>query len=233
MKEKAIQKINTMGKVGAILALIAKILISILLALCVIGVVVVLCLPANLCKVKMDGSANVVVDLSAFGVNLDEADSQKIKDGVEKNANISYAGNKFSVDKIEVGGSTLNIAAAANLTEFNIKDCVWALVGAILNLVLLLISTIFASRLAKAFRSCQSPFEGNVIVRMKQFAYSLIPWAVISSVVNMFESRLWMASREFHLNIDFGIVITVLLILALAYIFQYGAVLQQESDETL
>lgn len=233
MKEGAIKRIHTMGKVGVILALITKILVSLLLALSVIGFIVVLCLPTNLCTVKIDGKADILVDLSAFGVNLDEVSAQEIEDGVKENANISYAGNKFSVDNVNTEGSKLNIGAEADLTEFNVKDCVWALAGAILNLILVLMSVIFASRLAKAFRSCVSPFEAEVIHRMKQFAYSLIPWAVISSVVNALESRIWMASSGFHLDIDFGIIIVVLIILALAYIFQYGAILQKESDETL
>lgn len=233
MKENAIKKINTMGKVGAILALIAKILFGILLALAVTGFVVVLCLPDNLCRVKVDGRANVFVDLSSFGVNLKEEDTAEIKNNVEENANINYGGNKFNVDQVEVGESTINIKAGADLAEFNLKDCLWILAGAILNLILLLISVIFAGRLAKAFRDCQSPFEDKVIARMKQFAYSLIPWALVSSVVDMLVSRILITGGGFQLSINFGIVITVLLILALAYIFQYGAVLQQESDETL
>ena len=233
MKKKAIGRINKMGKVGTILALIAKILVSILLVLSIAGFVAVLCLPDNLCTVKFDGRADVKVDLSKFGVDFGTKDTQEIQEGIKDNANISYGGNQFSVDKVDIGKSTLNIGANANLTEFNLKDCSWALAGAILNLILLLVSTIFASRLTKAFRSCRSPFEDTVINRMKQFAYSLIPWAVVSSVVNLFESRIWMSSAGFHLDINLGIVITVLLILALAYIFQYGAVLQQESDETL
>jgi hypothetical protein len=35
------------------------------------------------------------------------------------------------------------------------------------------------------------------------------------------------------LSINLAVIFTVLVIFALAYIFKYGAVLQQESDETL
>jgi len=34
-------------------------------------------------------------------------------------------------------------------------------------------------------------------------------------------------------GIDFGVVLIILIVFALVYIFKYGAVLQQESDETL
>lgn len=154
-------------------------------------------------------------------------------DAVKKSANINYAGNHFSVDDIDMEGSRMQIDASAKLTEFSIKTLAWALVGAMVNLILLLISIIFAGRLAKAFRDCESPFEDSVIRRMKQFAYSLIPWAVASSVIGNLLQSIWTASPRFGFSLDFGVIIAVLVILALAYIFQYGAVLQQESDETL
>lgn len=233
MKENAIRKINTMGKVGTIIALVTKILVSILLALSVIGFVVVLCLPSDLCTVKIDGRADVLVDLSSFGVNFDEIDQQEMVDGIKQNTDISYSGNHFNVDDVTVDGSQFSIGANADLAVFNLKDLAWALAGAIVVLIFLLISIIFAGRLTKAFRGCRSPFEETVIHRMKQFAYALIPWAVISSIVEALESRIWIASGGFSFSINISMIIVVLVILALAYIFQYGAVLQKESDETL
>ncbi len=232
-KTEAIRKINTMGKVGNILAMITRILVIVLLVLSVAGFVIVLFLPADLCRVKMDGRAQVLVDLSAFGWETDEALEEEVRENVKSSANISYAGNHFAVDEVTMDGSRMEVDASARLTEFNIKSLAWALAGAIVVLILLLISVIFVGRLAKAFRDCSSPFEGLVIRRMKQFAYALIPWAVISSVVGSLEQCIWMASGGFSFDLDFGIIIIVLVILALAYIFQYGAVLQQESDETL
>ena len=98
---------------------------------------------------------------------------------------------------------------------------------------LLLVGIIFAGRLAKSFRDCESPFEERVIRRMKQFAYSLIPWAVLSSISGSLDQRLWMAGGGLSFDLNVGMIVVVLVILALAYIFQYGAILQRESDETL
>ena len=233
MKLDAVKKINTMGKVGNILALIARIFVILLLVLSLAGFITVMVLPSDLCKVKIDGKAQVLLDLGVFGWEADEETTGEVKNNVEKSANISYAGNHFSVDDINMEGSRMQIDAGAKLSEFSIKTLAWALVGAMINLILLLISTIFAGRLAKAFRDCESPFEDGVIHRMKQFAYSLVPWAVASSVVGSLLQSIWTASPRFGFSLDFGVIITVLVILALAYIFQYGAVLQQESDETL
>ena len=233
MKENAIKKINTMGKVGTIIALVTRILVSILLVASVVGFVATLILPADLCRVKIDGKANIHVDVSSLGTNFNDIDQQVIVEGVEENANIVYSGNHFSVDNVTVDGSQFDIEANADLAVFDLKDLAWALAGAIIVLISLLVSTIFAGRLTKAFRGCQSPFEEIVIRRMKQFAYALIPWAVVSGIVSSLESRIWMASGGFSFSLDISMIIVVLVILALAYIFQYGATLQQESDETL
>lgn len=234
MKENAIKKINTMGKVGTIVALVAKIFVIVLLSLSVIGFVGVLVLPSNLCTVKIDGRAKVGIDLSHFGVEMNDEVNKEITENVNENVDITYAGNHFSVDNVQTNDKGFNFDAGATLSEFNIKDVAWVLAGAIIYLILLLISTIYAGRLAKSFRSCQSPFEETVIKRMKQFAYSLIPWAVSSSVIGAIQQRIWIASsKNIALSLDISMVIVVLVILALAYIFQYGAVLQKESDETL
>nr|MBP3597881.1 DUF2975 domain-containing protein [Eubacterium sp.] len=237
MKENAIQKINKMGKAGAILALITKIFLGIGLGGCLIGLIVTAVLPAEMVQVKMAGTADIIVDLSNFGEDIfenSEVTKEEIVDNVKSSSNINYAGNEMYVSDVQTEGSKMQLQAGGELTTFNLRSCTWALVGAILNLVLLFVSTVFVSRLAKAFRDCDSPFEDIVIRRMKQFAYSLIPWAVVSSVVGYFESKIWMSgSSSVNFSVDITMVIIVLVILALAYIFQYGAVLQQESDETL
>jgi len=59
----------------------------------------------------------------------------------------------------------------------------------------------------------------------------LIPWTVVSTVSDVVLYH----SERFPINfsVNINMVIVVLLVLALVYIFKYGAVLQQESDETL
>lgn len=236
MKEKAIQKINEMGKVGAVLALITKILVGISLVACIIGMIVTAILPRDMVQVDMTGTADVRVDLSNFGEDIfaKSGTKEEIVENVEKSSNIDYAGNKMDVSDVKTEGSKLQLVADGKLTTFDMRSCTWALAGGAISLAFLFASVIFAGRLAKAFRDCESPFEDTVIRCMKQFACSLIPWSVVSTVVGYFESKIWMSgSNSLDFSIDISMIIIVLVILALAYIFQYGAILQQESDETL
>lgn len=232
-KEDAIRKINTMGKVGNIVALIARIFVIVGLVLCVAGLVVVLVLPSDLCRLKIDGRAQVLVDLSSFGWEAGDDLARDVQDSIQDKAGFRYGGNHFAVDKVEMDGSQIRVDSCARLTEIRISSLIWVIASAIVVLGLLLVSIIFAGRLAKSFRDCESPFEDRVIRRIKQFAYSLIPWAVISSVIGSPEQWFWMAGGGFSFDLNVGMIAVVLVILALAYIFQYGAILQRESDETL
>lgn len=232
-KEDAIRKINTMGKVGNIVALIVRIFVIVSLVLCFVGLVIVLVLPSNLCRLQVDGRAQVLVDLDAFGWEAEDDLAREVQDSIKDKAGFSYGGSRFAVDQVEMNGSKITVDSSARLTEINIRNLAWVIASAIVILGLLLVGIIFAGRLAKSFRDCESPFEERVIRRMKQFAYSLIPWAVLSSVAGSLEQRLWMAGGHFSFDLNLGMIVVVLVILALAYIFQYGAILQRESDETL
>lgn len=232
-KEDAIRKINTMGKVGNIVAMIARIFVIVCLVLCVAGLVIVLVLPSNLCRLKVDGRAQVLVDLDAFGWEAEDDLAREVQDSIKDKAGFSYGGSRFAVDKVEMDGSQIRVDSSARLTEIRIQNLAWVIVSTIVILGLLLVGIIFAGRLAKSFRDCESPFEERVIRRMKQFAYSLIPWAVLSSISGSLDQRLWMAGGGLSFDLNVGMIVVVLVILALAYIFQYGAILQRESDETL
>lgn len=235
MKENAIRKINQMGKAGAVFALIIKILLGIGLGACVIGLIVTLLLPADMVQVDMTGVADITVDLSRFGENIFAGDQdEEIFENVKDSTNIRYAGNQMYISEVKTEGSRMAMTAGGDLTTFNMRSCTWGLAGAIVMLVLMLVSAVFAGRLAKAFRDCKTPFEVNVIRSMKQFSYALLPWSVLSGIVSSLESRIWISGASgWNISIDITTIVISLVILALAYIFQYGAVLQQESDETI
>lgn len=232
---EAIAKINKMGKVGAIIILIVKILLGIGIVGCAVGMIATAVLPANLVSFNMKGNANVMVDLSNFGKNIfeDAQTQESVKRDVKQNTNISYGNAQFDVNDVSVEGSKMNIQAQGELTKFNLRDCTWGLLGAEIMLIFSFITAVFAGRLAKAIRDCATPFEDNVITKIKQFAFSLIPWCIITSVVGAIEQAIWFSGSKIDIDLNIGMVCVVLVVLALSYIFQYGALLQKEYDETL
>ena len=87
--------------------------------------------------------------------------------------------------------------------------------------------------LCRALRDCKSPFDDTVIRRMRNFAFSIIGWCVLSVVCNLVISSIFASAIQVGVSFSLGNVLLVLVILGLCDIFRYGAKLQQEHDETL
>ena len=68
---------------------------------------------------------------------------------------------------------------------------------------------------------------------MQNLAYALIPWAFATSFKDAATESLIKGGNDFAWSLDLGVVLVVLVVFLLVYIFKYGAILQQESDETL
>ncbi len=123
------------------------------------------------------------------------------------------------------------MAVDAYTIEFRDLGIVCAL--GVVTLVALLITLIFAGKLCKAFRDCESPFEENVVKQLNALAFSLLPWVVLDSLTESVTESIFTNTFNLFIGVDLGMVMIIFFIFVLAYIFKYGAVLQQESDETL
>ena len=134
---------------------------------------------------------------------------------------------------IKTEGGKIIADGAAAMTHITMRRLTGTLIVALITLAMSLVTVVFIRSLCKAVESCASPFEDNVIRRMTALAYSLIPWCIISSLSNSVFTSVFSNKVNINLGIDLGMVFVVLVVLALAYIFKYGAMLQRESDETL
>lgn len=237
MKEQAISKINNIGKVGYILTIIAKIFVIVGLVFCIVGAVIFAKMPNDFLKIGVNGDALIDVDLSCFGITLSEQDQKDMeKNFSEGNIKVdvtgSYAKN-LEVNTASVNDHGFSLRASGDMFDFSLHNVAWVMVSGCITLIMTIVTLSFIESLCKAFRNCASPFDADVIVKMKRLAYSLIPWAVLSNITNGLAAGIMTNSFEFNLGISLSMVLVILLILGLAYIFQYGAMLQQESDETL
>ena len=235
-KEKAIAKINKMGSIGRVVCTIAIVLCSIGILLTLIAMGAAAVMPEGFLTMRGSGEVSVDVDVSKLGQHLN---------GNGNIGQFNYMGN-FIINGIQtnssdvtVNGDVISTTATIASGGFDFKEMMIPFISAFLIVVMSLISVIFIRRLCTAFRDCSSPFEDTVVRRLRALAFSLIPWVLISGLSGTLSgyalTRTLTTSGSYHLNLDFnlGTLIIVVVILALSYIFKYGAVLQQESDETL
>lgn len=75
--------------------------------------------------------------------------------------------------------------------------------------------------------------KNEAIGLMQKIAISLIPLAVYSAFVDSLLNSIINGKLNFVMDIDILVIMAILLVFLLTFIFKYGAMLQQESDETL
>lgn len=221
MENKNLKSIHKIGKAGKIIALISQILLIIALVASLITGFTMLALPNDFIEVKGAGNADVtvrsggklvssVVDLN----DLEELNFDFDMFGVKAKA-------KTEIENVSDDVKIYHIDANADgITGREIK--ISAIVGSFsgsLAIILVMIAAVFAKKLAKALENCPSPFDESVTKAMKAFGFSLIPWAVL---------KLFMGNMA-----GVSIALMVVVVLLIMKIFQYGAELQKESDETL
>ena len=242
-KEDAILKINKLGKISNIIVRICKILVIIGLLFTLLGTILMMVLPKDLVKMDMSATAEVMVDMSTFGVAFSQEDKAAfaagLKDGIEDEErkefrmNMDVNGSVYEAEEIFMEDDSVTVRGTVDTYTVELGDLRLVMVMAMIAMVALLVTLIFAGKLCRAFRDCESPFEEGVVKNLTAIAYSLFPWVVLNSVSSSVRETIFTNNVQLILGVDLGVVAVILLIFVLAYIFKYGAVLQQESDETL
>ncbi|MBO5426342.1 MAG: DUF2975 domain-containing protein [Lachnospiraceae bacterium] len=234
MKEEAILKMNKVGKVGSIIANIIRVILIVGLIGCIIGAVAVIILPKNLVNVRVYGEAQIDIDVSEFDITFTEADKANIKDEIASgNTDIDINGIDYNATAVEVGDSGFTMMANAESRMVNLDDLLYVLIVAIATLVFSIITATYARAICKALSVCSTPFDASITDKMQHLAISLIPWALMSTITESLANTIMSNKVSIFIGVDLGVIFVIVIIFILVQIFKYGAILQQESDETL
>ena len=239
-KEDAILKVNKLGNVGNIVVRILKIIAVIGFVLMLAGAIAVMALPKNLMKLDLGAKADITLDVTELVGTLDEAGKEAILQGFydgldEGDAGVSMNlnGSEYETVSVETTDTGLFVESEVETYSIELRDLGIVCVLGIITLAALFVSLLFAGKLCQAFRDCESPFEENVVKQLNALAYSLLPWAILGSLTESVTESIFTNNYNIMIGVDLGMVLIIIFIFVLAYIFKYGAVLQQESDETL
>ena len=216
MKSDITEKINKVGKVSRIVSKIAQVITLIGAIACLVGGIILIFVPSD-AVTSFNGTATGTIV-------LDEEKSKMISFNDSDNGHIRFMGAEFKVnttETVEGDSNVINIDALA----INIDGRHFKLIGILLSFAGVLLCTglyiifVFAVRLAKTLETCESPFEENVLTAMKKFGYSFIPFGVISLGLTGISA--------------ISLILVILVVILFINIFNYGAELQQESDDTV
>ena len=220
MENKCVKRINLIGKVSKILLIIAYVFLIVGMVGTIILAVGVMQIPDDCIKIDGSFNAQVIIDEDRVPPMIDIKEDI---DNLEKLADINqkFKGTKFNMIIDETAEGAIAVNADGALENQDIFDYKYIAIPTAITTVFVLASilliAIFAYRLADAFAKCSSPFEENVLKRMKHFGLSMIPWAIMECI----------ASDSVAVS---AILFTVVVIL-FVQIFSYGAQIQQENDD--
>jgi len=238
MKEKAIAKINKVGKIGHVLAKIIRVCLIIGFVGTIIGELVLFVLPSDLFKVEV--SSNLVVTISNSSLikltkgNLTDADISSGLDAFSSNGTLNISDDEFEIKHIDVvNGNTVLSGDTKNESTVTVIPVRIALA---LTLVIIACSYVlfyFVGQLSDSLMTCETPFAENVITALTRFAYGLMVYVIVASSLGSVSSGLVSGSYSSGIHINLSGLLIALAVYALTIVFKYGAYLQQESDETL
>lgn len=227
-KENAILKIQRVGRIGALMSKVLLVLLCIGFVLILLANVTIFVLPKELKALTVDVESTVHVLLPDFDALLRRFG----QDGDLATLYAMEALPQESGTTVELLEDGLHVETVAPLQQFSLGQLRFLFPLLLLYVALMGLSLWFVKELCKALASCQSPFDPLVIRRLQQLAFSLLPWTLAGVLNQVGASSLYNAGH-ITISLNLSSVLVALLLLGLAYIFKYGAILQQESDETL
>ncbi len=232
-KETAIKKINKMGSIGRVISTILIVILILGDIAAVLGIAALAIIPDGLVSVKGSTELRMDVNPAVAGGTADAS----ITDHILEGGHFSVGGFEFVKEKAQNDG-LISYVVNPYTSSIDIKNFISIVAATAGVITMALINFFFIRSLCNAFKNCTSPFEDNVVKKLRNLAFSLIPWTVLGSLTSILSgaafSTFMMGSKQrFTVSIDLSMLLVVAIILMLSYIFKYGAVLQQESDETL
>ena len=236
MKNEVISKINTIGKAGNIISKIAKVIMIIGLVGCIVGTVLLSFIPKDFVTFNMSGDAVITVNTDNMPLIeiIDFGDDVYIGKN-ENDLSVKWDINDvaYIVSELEQNGNIINMYAEAESYKIDISSFKWFLIPVIVFMISALVVIHFIGILCKKFQYCSTPFTEDIVKAIKNLAISIIPMALLQSVTESITNSMMAGDIDIVVGVDLMTVILVILIFLLAAIFNYGTMLQKESDETL
>lgn len=239
MKSEAIMKINKMGKVTYILAKITKICLIIGIVAVTVAMIMTAFITRDSVKLNVGGTADMIVDVGAFGRLVHMSDIGSVIEAAEVNGEISGEGtlnlgdNVYALVSTEIAGDKVIAHYAYSDIELGMRNLIIVLVGALMEVIITLVLVRHGEALCKAFRDCDNPFEANIIAKMKKLTIALIVWLVLSGTAESMTKGAINGKVNIVVGVDIPRVLIALFCIVVMYAFRYGAELQQQADETL
>ena len=216
-----LKKIQTIGKISKIVALVVCVLAFVATGFALIGATVCASIPESWLSVsgQVNGTVEIGSSLSVW------------KEALER---LGGAGEgSFGTWSVEGGKLFVSLRSPDFENIPLTKMAAVALTAAAFRLAFYGVILLFVSKFARALEKNSTPFCDACIKYLKITAFVLLGWAVVGETTLQVVCGMFFGKSRLGVSVNGGMILISLVFLLLAYIFQYGAKLQREADETL
>lgn len=216
-----LKKIQTIGKISKIVALVVCVPAFVATGFALIGATVCASIPESLLSVsgQVNGTVEIGSSLSVW------------KEALER---LGGAGEgSFGTWSVEGGKLFVSLRSPDFENIPLTKMAAVALTAAAFRLAFYGVILLFVSKFARALEKNSTPFCDACIKYLKITAFVLLGWAVVGETTLQVVCGMFFGKFRLGVSVNGGMILISLVFLLLAYIFQYGAKLQREADETL
>lgn len=216
-----LKKIQTIGKISKIVALVVCVLAFVATGFALIGATVCASIPESWLSVsgQVNGTVEIGSSLSVW------------KEALER---LGGAGEgSFGTWSVEDGKLFVSLRSPDFENIPLTKMAAVALTAAAFRLAFYGVILLFVSKFARALEKNSTPFCDACIKYLKITAFVLLGWAVVGETTLQVVCGMFFGKFRLGVSVTGGMILISLVFLLLAYIFQYGAKLQREADETL
>lgn len=253
MDSQTLSKFRLFGKAGKIITTVLSVIAALIAVFCGAAAVFVAMLPEDALTVRVieqtefrfnagcfDTLWNILGGSFAYtGESLPDylhKDSKTVVTPPENtafSAELRLVNRSYDSAEIRTDGNAKVMEAESAPATYNAKHLVTVFAFAALFAAAAAAALWMLKRLFAVLTKCESPFCGEVVTKMKEFGFSLLPVAVFSSVSETLLDSFLSAGKSTDIRIQWGILMAFVVTMALVAVFRYGVQLQKESDETL
>lgn len=249
MYNTAMKKINRFGKIGKQVITVLMVITVILTAVTAGLAGYLLSLPEDAVKMQVSADADLDVQEELFaplwntladGVTYSSEQMPDLENGALLPPEDTPLKVSLSIFDLEASTAVIHSDAGRKLVhaetepvQYEAADFAKLLWWCVLAAVSGIAALFMMRRLFCGFEQCESPFREEVVKRMRQFTFSLLPFAILVSVAETAAETILYPKEGLNLYVEWGAFAAFVIALCLGTVFRYGAQLQQESDETL
>ncbi|MBO4389727.1 MAG: DUF2975 domain-containing protein [Lachnospiraceae bacterium] len=232
-KDQMIRRIRLFGKIGQILSAITMAVQVLMILLFLAGFIFSAIMPKDFVTIRFNNELEATIDLSTVPNPDVEQDFSKIAEKINS-GEVNMIIDHYKIDHASIASKLLSVSGNSDQVEVYDKGRFMFLFGGlIINMIAFLITTFFIFRFTGKLKNMESPFDTELSANLRLIAISLVPWYPLELICGGIYEYFVTGKFNIMFNLDIKLLVVILFIALISVIFRYGAILQEESDETI